>query len=48
MDSSIINVMVKIARKYMKFQSVEGIGKQTHVLRFPFFYQLLSIYYSLL
>ena len=27
MDSSIINGMVKIAKKYMKFQSVEGIGK---------------------
>ena len=26
MDSSIINGMVKIAKKYIKFQSVEGIG----------------------
>jgi len=37
MDSSIINGMVKIARKYMEFQSVEGIGKIHGISAMPFF-----------
>ena len=32
MDSSIINVMVKIAKKYAQIQLVEGIGKKPVVL----------------
>ena len=36
MDSSIIYVMVKIAIKYIKFQSVEGIGKKAGIFRLTF------------
>ena len=32
LDSSIINVEIKIARKYIKFQYIKDIGKKAHAL----------------
>ena len=43
-DSSIINDLVRIFRKYIKFQSVEGIGKLHGLFESEYSFRFWNLY----